>query len=174
MGVMAETIGAVPMGWAQVLVLLVAAQRVAELWLARRNTRRLLAQGGVEYGARHYPLIVVLHAAWLASLFALVPAAEAPDFWLLGGFVALQAARIWVIASLGGHWTTRVIVVPGRKPVRHGPYRVLRHPNYLIVALEIAVLPLAFGAWALALAFSVLNAALMLVRIPVEEQALSR
>ena len=170
---MTEAIGMVPLGWAQILVLLVAAQRLAELWLARRNTRRLCAQGGIEYGAGHYPLIVALHAAWLLSLFGLLPAAAAPDFWLLGVFVGLQAARVWVIASLGEHWTTRVIVVPGRRAVRRGPYRFLRHPNYLIVALEIAVLPLAFGAWELALAFSLLNAAVLFVRIRVEDQALS-
>lgn len=160
-----------PLGWPQILVLLVAAQRLGELVLARRNTRRLLARGGVEHGARHYPLIVLLHAAWLASLFLSVPAATAPNPWWLGLFVALQAGRAWAMASLGARWTTRVVVVPGRAPVRRGPYRFLRHPNYLIVALEIAVLPLAFGAWRLALVFSLLNAAILWVRIRAENAA---
>lgn len=157
-----------------VVVLLVAAQRLAELAVARRNTARLLAQGAVEHGARHYPLIVLLHAAWLASLPLVVPAGRWPDPWLLGLFVLLQPLRVWVIASLGGRWTTRVIVSPGLPPLRRGPYRWLRHPNYLIVAAEIALLPLAFGAWALALVFSVLNAIVLLgIRIPCESRALS-
>ena len=161
-----------PLGWAQALVLLVAAQRLGELVLARRNTRRLLGEGGVEHGAAHYPSIVLLHGAWLAAQFLLIPAESVPEPWLLGLYVLLQAGRAWVIFSLGGRWTTRIIVVPGRAPVRRGPYRFLRHPNYLIVALEIAVLPLAFGAWGLALVFSVLNAAVLAVRIRAENEAL--
>ena len=130
------------MSWPQILVLLVAVQRLAELLHARRNARRLLAEGGVEHGAGHYPLIVGLHGAWLASIFALVPA-DAPVSWpLLAVYGLLQIARYWVIASLGRHWTTRVIAVPGAPLVRRGPYRVLRHPNYLVLAGEVAVLPL--------------------------------
>ncbi len=154
------------------VVLLVAAQRLVELVVARRNTARLLARGAVEHGARHYPLIVLLHAAWLLTLPAVVPADRWPDPWLLGLFVLLQPLRAWVIASLGGRWTTRVIVLPGAAPVRHGPYRWLRHPNYLVVAAEIALLPAAFGAWAHALLFSALNAAMLAWRIRVEEAAL--
>ena len=154
------------------VVLLVAAQRLVELVVARRNTARLLAQGAVEHGARHYPLIVLLHAAWLLTLAAVVPADRWPDPWLLGLFVLLQPLRAWVIASLGGRWTTRVIVLPGAAPVWHGPYRWLRHPNYLVVAAEIALLPAAFGAWAHALLFSALNAAMLAWRIRVEEAAL--
>ena len=161
------------LGWAQALVLLVAVQRLGELWLAQRNTRRLRAEGGVEHGAGHYPFMVALHAAWLLALFFAVPAGATPEPWLLGLFVLLQAGRVWVISSLGGRWTTRIIVVPGRAPVRHGPYRLLRHPNYAIVVLEIAVLPLAFGAWGLALGFSLANAALLAVRIRAEERALA-
>lgn len=157
-----------------VVVLLVAAQRLAELAVARRNTARLLAQGAAEHGAGHYPLIVLLHAAWLVSLPLIVPAGQRPDPWLLGLFVLLQPLRVWVIASLGGRWTTRVIVLPGALPVRSGPYRWLRHPNYLIVAAEIALLPLAFGAWEHALVFSLLNAFVLLgIRIPCESRALS-
>lgn len=152
---------------------LVVLQRLAELALARRNTSRLLAQGATEAGRNHYPLIVALHAGWVVALALFVPP-EAPASWpLLGVFLALQAARIWVIASLGRYWTTRIITLPGAPLVRRGPYRWLRHPNYLIVALEIAVLPLAFGAVWIAAIFSVLNATLLWHRIGVESAALA-
>ena len=152
---------------------LVVLQRLAELVLAARNTRRLLAKGAVEAGRGHYPLIVALHAAWLVALGLLVPA-DAPASWpLLGLFLALQAARIWVIASLGPYWTTRIITLPGAPLVRRGPYRWLRHPNYVVVALEIAVLPLAFGAIWIAIIFSLLNAAMLWHRIRVENAALA-
>jgi methyltransferase len=158
-------------GWPQALVFLVAVQRLCELILARHNTRRLLAAGGVEHGAGHYPFIVLVHGAWLAALFVLVPEDSTPNPWLLAFFLSLQAARIWVIVSLGGRWTTRIVTVPGRGPIRDGPYRYLRHPNYAIVILEIAVLPLAFGAWEMALVFSLLNAAILRVRIRAENAA---
>lgn len=152
---------------------LVAVQRLAELALARRNEARLKAAGGIEWGARRYPLIVALHAAWLAALVLAVPAGRAPDFALLAAYAALQPLRYWAIASLGGRWTTRVIVLPGAAPVRRGPYRWLRHPNYLVVALEIPLLPLAFGATALAAGFGLVNFALLWRRIRVESAALA-
>ena len=161
------------MGLAQIVTLLVALQRLAELGYARRNARRLLAAGGVEHGAGHYPLFVALHGAWLAALFVLVPAEAPADWGLLGLYGLLQLGRLWVIASLGGRWTTRVIVVPGAPLVTRGPYRFLRHPNYLVVALEIPVLPLAFGAWQIALGFGLANLALLAHRIRVEERALA-
>ncbi len=161
------------MGPAQIVTLLVALQRLAEVGYARRNARRLLAAGGVEHGAGHYPLFVALHGAWLVALFVLVPAQAPADWALLGLYGVLQLGRLWVIASLGGRWTTRVIVVPGAPLVTRGPYRFLRHPNYLIVALEIPVLPLAFGAWHIALAFGFANLALLAQRIRVEERALA-
>lgn len=162
------------MSIAGIAVGLVALQRLAELAIARRNTNRLLAAGAVEYGAGHYPAIVALHALWLLSVLAFVPA-DAPVCWpLLGALALLQAARAWVVASLGRFWTTRIIVLPGMPPVRRGPYRWLRHPNYVIVAAEIALLPLAFGAWEVALAFSVANAALLWHRIRIEEAARGR
>lgn len=157
----------------QAVVLLVLAQRLAEVLWARRNERRLLSQGGIEVGARHYPLFFLLHGAWLAALALLVPA-DAPVIWpLLVVFALLQAARLWVIASLGRYWTTRIITLPGAPIVRRGPYRWLRHPNYAIVAAEIAILPLAFGAWPIAVVFSALNALLLHHRIRLEEQALA-
>ncbi len=162
------------MGLAQIVTLLVALQRLAELVYARRNARRLLAAGGVEHGTGHYPLMVALHAGWLVALFVLVPAQAPADLALLGLYGLLQLGRLWVIASLGGRWTTRVIVLPEAPLITRGPYRYVRHPNYLIVALEIPVLPLAFGAWQIALGFGLANLALLAQRIRIEERALAR
>jgi methyltransferase len=156
-----------------VIVTLVAAERVAELAHAARNTRALLARGGVETGAGHYPLLVLLHGAWLASLLFLVPADMPPSWNWLGAFALLQALRLWIIQSLGPFWTTRIITLPDAPLVRRGPYRLLRHPNYVVVTAEIAVLPLAFGAWRIAAIFSVLNLALLAWRIWIEERALA-
>jgi methyltransferase len=156
----------------QVIVALVAAQRLAELAYARRNARRLIAAGGVEVGAGHYPLLVLVHAGWLAALWFLVPE-TAPVRWpWLAVFVLLQVGRLWVLRSLGRFWTTRIITLPGAAPVTRGPYRYCRHPNYLIVAGEIAALPLVFDAWRIALAFSLLNGAVLAWRIRVEDAAL--
>lgn len=151
---------------------LVALQRLAELAWSRRNERRLRARGAVEHGRGHYPLFVLLHAAWLAALPLTVPAAARPDPWLLAAFVMLQPLRLWCIAALGERWTTRVLVLPGEALIARGPYRVLRHPNYLVVALEIPLLPLAFGAVGPALGFGGLNLALLAWRIRVEDAAL--
>ena len=158
---------------ATAVVGLVALERIAELWYARRNTRALLDAGGVEVGGGHYPLMVALHAAWLIAIVATVPRDATVSVPLLALFLVLQGFRAWVLLSLGRYWTTRVITVPGAPLVRRGPYRFLRHPNYVVVAAEIAVLPFAFGAWGLAALFSALNAALLAWRIFVEEQALA-
>lgn len=156
-----------------IVLALVAVQRLAELAYARRNTRRLLAEGAAENGAGHYPLLVGLHALWLLSLALFVPADQPPNWFLLGIFAALQGMRLWVLASLGRFWTTRVITLPGAPLVRRGPYRWFRHPNYLVVMGEILVLPLAFGAWEIAIVFSLANAAVLALRIRCEERALS-
>jgi methyltransferase len=161
------------LGWAQGVALLVAAQRLGELAYARRNESRLRACGAVESGARHYPLFILLHGAWLLAVFLLIPADRAPSWPLLAVFVLLQAARVWVVATLGPYWTTRVLSLPGAPLVRRGPYRWVRHPNYLVVAAEIAVLPLAFDAWAIAIVFSLANALLLRHRIGIEEGALA-
>ena len=160
------------MGIAQWIVIAVGLLRLAELVYARRNQARLLARGGHEVGAGHYPLIVLLHAAWLAALFFGIPGTVAPNWILLGGFLALQLVRVWIIASLGPYWTTRIITVPGEPLSRHGPYRWMRHPNYAVVAAEIALLPLAFGAWPIALVFSLANAGLLAWRIATENRVL--
>jgi methyltransferase len=150
----------------------VVVQRAAELGLAARNTSCLRAQGAVEVDARGYKWLVALHAAWLGSLAVLVPATAAPSWPLLGVYAVLQLGRLWVIATLGRRWTTRIIVLPGARRVEGGPYRYLRHPNYAIVTAEIAVLPLAFGAVAIALVFSTINLVLILRRIAIEDRAL--
>jgi methyltransferase len=152
---------------------LVALQRLLELAHARSNTARLRRLGAVEVDAGAYPLFVLLHAGWLTSLAVLVPAETMPNWPLIGLFALLQLGRIWVIVSLGGYWTTRIITLPDAPLVRAGPFRYFRHPNYLLVAAEIAVLPLAFGAVAVAATFSALNLALLARRIRIEERVLA-
>ena len=156
-----------------VILALVTAQRLGELILARRNTLRLLARGAVESGARHYPVVVALHAAWLAGLWLLAWDRPTNLGWLVA-FLVLQLLRIWVIASLGDRWTTRIIVLPDAPLVRRGPYRFLPHPNYVVVAGEMLVLPLVFGLTAYGLSFFLLNAAVLWVRIRAEDAALGR
>lgn len=158
-------------GLAHVIVAIVALQRLGEMMLARRNTARLRADGAVEAGARHYPLLVGLHAAWLAAMAVVVPLDAAIRWPWLAVYAVLQVGRVWTIASLGRFWTTRVLVVPGTPPVCHGPYRWLAHPNYLIVALEIPVLPLALGETVIALGFGAANVAVLAWRIRVENAA---
>ena len=156
-----------------IILALVTLQRLGELWLSNRNTRRLLARGAREVGTAHYPLIVAVHALWLAALWWLAPGRPIDGFWL-ALFVLLQLARVWVIATLGERWTTRIIVLPDAPLVRRGPYRLLNHPNYAVVVAEIAVLPLVFGLWQVALIFSALNAAVLAIRIRAENRALDR
>ena len=156
--------------WTLGLVLL---QRVVELVWARRNTIRLRRLGGVEADAEGYPYFVLLHAGWLVSLALFVPAATPPIWPLLGLFVLLQLGRLWVISSLGHYWTTRIVTLPREPLVQTGPFRWLRHPNYLLVIAEIAVLPLAFGAVLIAVSFSALNVMLIFRRIRIEEGVLA-
>ena len=164
-------------GWVILGVGLVSIQRLLELALSRRNERLLRARGAVERGRGHYPLMVVLHVLWLLSTLVegLLRGPSLPAWWPvpLALFLLVQPLRYWAILSLGVHWNTRVLVVPGAKLVARGPYRYLRHPNYMVVAVEIATLPLIFGAWATALVFSALNAMLLFVRIREENRALA-
>jgi methyltransferase len=154
----------------------VTLQRLGELIIARRNTARLLSRGAVEVAPGHYPLLVGLHTAWLGGLWYLVVARSlaAPDPILIAVFFVLQGLRVWVLATLGSRWTTRIVVLPGERLVERGPYRYLAHPNYCVVAGEILVLPLAFGLLWYGVVFSVLNLALMWVRIGAENKALGR
>ena len=153
------------------VLVLVTLQRLAELALAQRNTRRLLGEGGIEVAPGHYPAIVALHGAWLSGLW-LLALPRSPSLALLAVFVVLQIGRAWVLAALGARWTTRIIVVPGAPLVTSGPYRLVSHPNYLIVAGEILVLPLAFGLPLFAVVFSGLNALVLWVRIQAENAVL--
>jgi methyltransferase len=158
---------------AALILALVTLQRLGELWLSHRNTKRLLADGAVEHGAGHYALAIGLHAVWLVVLWFLAPGRPI-HWWLLGLYLLVQVARVWVIASLGRRWTTRIIVLPDAPLVAAGPYRYLDHPNYVVVALEIAVLPLVFGLIEVALVFSLLNAVVLFIRIRAENRALGR
>ncbi len=161
-------------GAAPWLLLALAAQRLLELRVARANERWARAQGAVEHGRAHYPLFFALHTGWLLSLLLEGRRARGGVRWpWLVLLLLAQPLRYWVIRSLGRYWNTRILIVPGGERVRRGPFRWLPHPNYAVVALEVASAPLALGAWRTALAFSLLNAALLLgVRIPAEERAL--
>ena len=160
------------MSVASIILALVTLQRLGELFLARHNTRALLARGGVEVGAGHYPLIVALHAAWLIALWTFGRDQEV-NLLALAAFVVIQGVRVWILVTLGPRWTTRIIVVPGEGLIASGPYRYLSHPNYAVVIAEIALLPLALHLPVVALVFSVLNAAVLAVRIRAESQALA-
>lgn len=158
---------------------LVIVQRLAELAVSSRNVRRLQARGGIEFGAGHYPWMVALHVAFLASCVAEPWLLDRPIHPRLAISMLIvlavgMAVRAWTLATLGDRWTTRVIVVPGEVPVTGGPFRFLRHPNYLAVVLEIAAIPLIHTAWLTATVFSALNAVMLRIRIPTEERALSR
>ena len=159
-----------PLVWILALVIL---QRLLELAVASANTRRLLARGGREIGRAHYPLFILLHASWLVAIAVATPLDRRPIWPLIGLFALLQLARVWVIATLGPYWTTRVITLDDAPVVRAGPYRFIRHPNYWVVIGEIAVLPLAFHDWVVAAVWSVLNALLLRHRIAVESAALA-
>lgn len=159
-------------GTPQAFILFVAALRLMELVYANHNTRRLVMRGAVEIGAAHYPVMVVLHSAWLVALFLLVPAGAAINWYWMSAFGLFLILRVWTLVSIGRYWTTRIITLPGAPLVRSGPYRFVRHPNYIVVIGEIASVPMIFGAWEIALVFSVLNLALLAVRVSVEERAL--
>lgn len=161
------------MSYAVLLLAFVTVQRLGELIVARRNTRRLLARGAREVAPEHYPLIVALHAAWLLGLCALGWDEPVEPVWL-AAYALLQVLRGWTLSSLGDRWTTRILVLPGETLVRRGPYRFIPHPNYAVVVGEIAVLPLALGLELYALVFTALNAAVLFIRIRAENRALSK
>jgi methyltransferase len=159
------------MNLASTILALVTLQRLGELVLAHVNTRRLLARGAIEIGAAHYPLIVAVHAIWLIALWVYGRNQEV-DWFLLAAFAVMQALRVWVLATLGPRWTTRIILLPGEPLIASGPYRYLSHPNYAVVIGEIALLPLTLHLPVLALVFTALNAAALTIRIRVETRAL--
>jgi methyltransferase len=160
------------MSLAIIVLLFVTLQRASELVLAQANTSVLMKKGGIEIGASHYPVMVALHAGWLAALWFFGWNASV-NLSLLAAYALLQAFRVWILATLGRRWTTRIIIVPGETLVAGGPYRFLRHPNYLLVLLEVPLLPLVFGLPWLALLFGLLNVAMLAWRIRIEEGALS-
>ena len=162
-----------PPSLSQIVIGYVLIERLGELWIAKHNTERLLAAGGEERGAEQYPYIVLLHAAWLTTIVLTTPEDAPVNLFWLAAYGALQVARTWVMISLGRFWTTRIITLPAKPMVRRGPYRYLRHPNYAVVAGEIAVLPLVFGYWQIAIVFSLLNAYALYERIRVEDEALA-
>ncbi|MCM3317059.1 isoprenylcysteine carboxyl methyltransferase [Rummeliibacillus stabekisii] len=156
---------------------LICIQRLVELRVARNNERYMKSQGAIEFGQAHYKYIVMLHVAFLASFFIEYMVKEStlsPIWpWLLAVFIVLQLGRIWAIKSLGHFWNTKIIVLPNAQLVKKGPYKWIPHPNYVIVALEILVIPLIFQAYVTAIFFTLLNMLMMFVRIPEEERALN-
>jgi len=155
------------------LLAFVTLGRMAELWLARRNTAALIARGAIEVAPGHYPLIVAMHAMWLASLWVLGTQQAVQPLWL-AVFLLLQVGRVWVLGTLGRRWTTRIIALPGETLVAKGPFRYLRHPNYAVVIGEIAVLPLCLGLPWVALVFTIANALLLTIRIKAENAGLAQ
>jgi methyltransferase len=157
---------------ATLILALVTLQRLGELVISRYNTRRLLAQGAIEIAPGHYPFVVMIHAAWLTTLW-IWGRGQDVNLVALSIFILLQALRVWVLATLGSRWTTRIIVLPNAPMVTSGPYRYLSHPNYAIVAAEIAILPLALHLVLIASIFTVLNALVLVIRIRAESRALA-
>jgi methyltransferase len=156
---------------AEIILALVTTQRTAELVLSYRNTSRLIARGAVEVAPQHYPLVVAVHALWLIALWTF--GHDQPvNMIALFVYLALQGLRFWVMRTLGARWTTRIIVLPGQPLVSSGPYRFLTHPNYAVVAGEIATLPLVVGLPWLAVLFTVLNGGVLLIRVRAENRAL--
>jgi len=160
------------MSFASIILALVTLQRLGELVLARHNTKKLLARGAVEMDAEHYPLIVAVHATWLVALWVLGRHQEV-NLLALAAFVVLQGLRVWILATLGSRWTTRILVLPGEPLIASGPYRYFSHPNYAVVVAEIALLPLALYLPILALVFTALNAMVLMIRIRSETRALA-
>ncbi len=158
---------------AEIILALVTAQRGAELLLSRHNTTRLMARGAVEVAAGHYPLMVAIHAFWLATLWTF-GRDQPPEWTLLAAYLALQGLRIWVMATLGARWTTRIIVLPGAPLVTEGPYRYLNHPNYAVVAGEIALLPMTLHLPLIAALFTILNGIVLFIRIRAENRGLAQ
>ena len=155
---------------------IVIIQRLLELVIAKRNEKNMRAQGAYEVGGSHYPLMILLHVSFFVSLLievSMFNLSPSPLFLLfLVMFLCVQGLRVWCLTSLGSFWNTKIIILPGANVVTKGPYKYLRHPNYLVVSIEIALLPLMFQAYFTAICFTILNAIMLSIRIPTEEQAL--
>jgi methyltransferase len=161
------------LGLPQLAALLLLVQRGLEELYSQHNTRRLLGRGATEAGRDFYPVVAVTHLGWIAALGLLVPPQAQAHAPLIAAYLALQFGRYWIIASLGQYWTHRILTLPGAPIVRHGPYRLLRHPNYAVTLVETLLLPLAFGQVALGLIFAVLWGAVLQYKIILEDQALA-
>ncbi len=159
--------------WVILILLFVTVQRLIELVIARRNTATLLANGAREIGAGHYPVIVLFHATWLIGLWIMARGQDT-NWILIGVFAILQSLRVWVLASLGPRWTTRIILLPEKPLVMSGPFKFFRHPNYAVVATEIFVLPLAFGLVSFAIVSGMINLGILAYRISIEDAALAQ
>jgi methyltransferase len=159
------------MSGAVLLLALVSLQRISELFIARCNMAVLMRQGAIETGAGHYPTMMALHASWLAGLWWLVWDVTLNE-WLAGTYLLLQVFRAWIFVTLGKRWTTRIVTLPGETLVKRGPFKLFRHPNYVLVALEVPLLPLAFGLPWFALLSGLLNLAMLWWRIRAENRAL--
>ena len=159
-----------------IILSIVIVQRLLELVIAKRNEKNMRAQGAYEVGASHYPLMILLHVSFFISLlievsiFNLTPSPLFLIFLIM--FLCVQGLRIWCLTSLGSFWNTKIIILPGATVVTKGPYKYLRHPNSLVVSIEIALLPLMFEAYFTAICFTILNAIMLSIRIPAEERAL--
>ncbi|MFF2497823.1 isoprenylcysteine carboxyl methyltransferase family protein [Peribacillus sp. NPDC058075] len=159
-----------------IFIIVIAIQRLVELYIAKQNEKQLKAAGAVEYGESHYRWMVLMHLSFFIVLIIEVIMLERNmsglwPIWLTL-FLIAQSGRIWAIRSLGKHWNTKIIVVPDADVVIKGPYKYVKHPNYIIVATEILVISLLFNAYYTAIIFSLLNVWMMTVRIPMEEKAL--
>jgi methyltransferase len=158
----------------QIAALVVLLQRALEEWHSARNTRRLIARGAYEVGRDYYPVVAVTHLAWIAALLFLVPPAASVSIWILAVYLLLQIIRYWIIGTLGRYWTHRIVTLDSAPLVRIGPYRYLRHPNYAVTIAETLVLPLAFGAVALAMIMTAVWTAVLSYKIELEDGALAR
>ena len=159
--------------WALIVFTYIVVQRLMELVYANANTKRLLAEGGKEHGAKHYPLFILLHGGWLIAIAVFARPAVLPTAWLLAALFLSQIFRFWTLFSIGRWWTTRIISAPHFPRVKRGPYLLMPHPNYTVVVIEIAALPLLLGAPIAAIIFSILNAGLLWWRIRIEGEVLA-
>lgn len=162
--------------WMIILVLFIILQRILELIIAKSNEQWLLERGGIEKGQSHYKWFIYLHILFIMSIlfegFIFNTAEQSLNFYLLTIFFIVQIGRVWCILSLGRFWNTKVVFIPGVLPIQSGPYKYVKHPNYIIVAIELFVIPLLFGAYITAFIFPILHLILLRIRVPIEERAL--